>query len=86
MTQIAITPRVTSGPAIATRNSTPGLVDSVVRVMPPNAHRSMPATERPLLRATSACPSSCMTIETKNESTEATATRYAVVREPPSMS
>ena len=70
-----ITARVTSGPAAATRNSMPGLSDSLVRVMPPNAHRSMPATVRPLRRATSAWPSSCRISEAKNDSTEATATR-----------
>ena len=49
-----ITARVTSGPATATRNSTPGVCGSPLRVIPPNAHRSMPATGRPLRRATSA--------------------------------
>ena len=53
-THTTITASVTSGPAAATRNSMPGFSDSPVRVMPPNAHRSMPATVRPLRRATSA--------------------------------
>src|SRR5205807_7809430 len=85
-THVLTTPSVTAGPAAATRNSTPGLGDSVVRVMPPSAHSSIPATVRPLRRATNACPSSCITIETKNDSTDATATAYAVVRDPPSSS
>jgi hypothetical protein len=49
-----ITARVTSGPAAATRNSIPGFSASLARVMPPSAQRSIPATVRPLRRATSA--------------------------------
>ena len=67
---------VTSGPAAATRNSVPGpSTGPLVRVIPPNAHRSIPTTVRPWRRATSAWPSSCRISEAKKPSTEATATR-----------
>ena len=65
---IAIT-SVTSGPATATRNSTPGdCVSRDIFAMPPNSHRSMPAIAMPLRIATTACPSSCSRIDRKNSS------------------
>jgi hypothetical protein len=70
------TTSVTSGPAAATRNSSPG--DDVSRVsfaMPPKNHRSMPDMPMPLRRATSACPSSWSTSETKKSAAPATAVR-----------
>ena len=60
---------VTSGPATATRNSTPA--ESVSRsnfATPPNIHRSMPEIPIPLRTATKACPNSCSRIERKKSS------------------
>jgi hypothetical protein len=57
--QIAAITTVTSGPAAATRNSTPG--DSVSFpsfATPPNIHRSIPWIGMPLRIATHAWPSS----------------------------
>jgi hypothetical protein len=74
---------VTSGPATATRNSTPG--ESVSRpslATPPNIHRSMPSTGMPLRIATIAWPSSCSRIARKNSSADATASRNALVSWP----
>ena len=69
---------VTSGPATATRNSTPA--ESVSRpslATPPNIHRSMPRIGIPLRIATSAWPSSCSRIERKNSSALTVASRNA---------
>src|SRR5215212_7726610 len=74
---------VTSGPATATRNSTPG--DSVSRpslATPPNIQRSMPRIGMPLRIATTACPSSCSRIVRKNSSAEMTASENAFVSSP----
>ena len=67
--QAAAIASVTSGPAAATRNSTPG--ESVSRpsfATPPNIHRSMPRIGIPFRVATGACPSSCSRIDRKNSS------------------
>ena len=67
--QIAAIASVTSGPAMATRNSTPG--ESVSRssfATPPNSHRSMPEIGMPFRIATTAWPSSCSRIEAKKSS------------------
>ena len=60
---------VTSGPATATLNSTPGdCVSRDIFATPPNSHRSIPAIEMPLRIATTAWPSSCRRIDRKNRS------------------
>ena len=62
-------PSVTSGPAIATRNSTPA--ESVSRpslATPPNIQRSMPSIGIPLRIATNAWPSSWSRIDRKKSS------------------
>ena len=65
---------VTSGPAAAIRNSTPGESASFPSfATPPNNHRSMPSIGMPLRIATHACPSSCSRIERKNSSALITA-------------
>ena len=67
---------VTTGPATATLNSSPGdSVSPVIFAMPPKNHRSMPEIPIPRRRATSAWPSSCSTSEPKNSSALATAVR-----------
>ena len=70
---------VTSGPAIATRNSCPGeRVSLLIFITPPKKNRSMPLTVMPSRRAANACPSSCSTIEPKNPNAEATAVQKAI--------
>ena len=70
--------RVTSGPATATRNSTPGDVDSRPSfATPPNIHRSMPRIGIPFRIATQAWPSSCSRIERKKRSALRTASTNA---------
>ena len=74
---------VTSGPATATRNSTPG--ESVSRssfATPPNIHRSMPEIGIPLRIATRACPSSCRRIERKKRSAVTVAKANALPSSP----
>ena len=57
--QTAAISTVTSGPAAAIRNSTPGESASLPNfATPPNSHRSMPRIGMPLRSATQACPSS----------------------------
>ena len=86
---------VTAGPAAATWNSSFGERESRLSfATPPNSQRSMPAISIPWRRATSACPSSCSSSETKNSIVAATATgrpsvsdscgstRVEVVRQP----
>ena len=69
---------VTSGPAAATRNSTPGESASLPSfATPPNIHRSIPSIGMPLRMATHACPSSCSRIERKNSSALITASANA---------
>ena len=69
---------VTSGPATATRNSTPGESDSRPSfATPPNIHRSMPTIGIPLRIATHAWPSSCSRIDRKNRSALRTASTNA---------
>jgi hypothetical protein len=69
---------VTSGPAAAIRNSTPGESASLPSfATPPNIHRSMPSIGIPLRMATQACPSSCNRIERKNSSALITASTKA---------
>ncbi len=73
-TQIPTITSVTSGPAIATLNSSPGLfVSRESFATPPKNHRSIPVISMPERRATSAWPSSWSTSETKNSSTLTTA-------------
>ena len=70
---------VTSGPAIATLNSSPG--DCVSRpsfATPPNSHRLMPSIGIPFRMATQAWPSSCSRIERKNSSALIVARRNAL--------
>ena len=75
-TQIRITTSVTSGPATAILNSSPGDVVSLrVLARPPKNHRSMPSISIPRPRATTAWPSSWRISETKNSSVLTTATR-----------
>ena len=70
--------RVTSGPATATRNSTPGESASLPSfATPPNIHRSMPRIGMPLRIATHAWPSSWSRIERKNSSALTTASTKA---------
>ena len=69
---------VTSGPAAAIRNSTPGESESLLSfATPPNIHRSMPSIEIPFRIATHACPSSWSRIERKNRSALTTASTNA---------
>ena len=64
---------VTSGPATATRNSSPGVsLSRLIFITPPKKNRSMPPTSMPSRRAASACPSSCSTIEPKNRTAATT--------------
>ena len=50
---------VTSGPAIATRNSAPGeSVSRLIFITPPNRNRSIPSTSIPSRRAARAWPNS----------------------------
>ncbi len=66
---------VTAGPAAEIRKSTPGVVGSRVSfASPPKNHSSMLDTPIPLRRATSACPSSWRTSDTKNSTAPMTAT------------
>ena len=81
--QSAAMASVTSGPAIATRNSTPG--ESVSRssfATPPNIHRSMPEIGIPLRIATTAWPSSWSRIDRKNSSALAVASPNALPSSP----
>ena len=72
---------VTSGPAAAIRNSTPGESESLLSfATPPNIHRSMPSIAIPFRIATHACPSSCSRIERKNRSALMTASANAFER------
>ena len=65
---------VTTGPATATLNSSPGdSVSPVIFAMPPKNHRSMPEMPIPSRRATSAWPSSWSTSEPKKSRALATA-------------
>ena len=74
---------VTTGPAIAIRNSCPGVsVSRCIRAMPPNIHRSMPTIGMPLRSATIAWPSSWSRIERKNSSAETTASTNAFESSP----
>ncbi len=64
---------VTSGPAVATLNSSEALWGwRRMCSSPPKNHRSMPTTGIPILLAASAWPSSCRTSETKYPSAPAT--------------
>ncbi len=84
--QIAAMTNVTAGPATAMLNSAPGeSVSRLIFAMPPKNHRSIPLISMPRRRATSAWPSSCRTIDTKNSSTAMTATTYACVEDPPTI-
>src|SRR5690348_10972842 len=65
---------VTSGPATATLNSSPGVALSrLMRMKPPKKNSSMPVTSMPTRRAATACPSSCSRIEPKNSRATSTA-------------
>ena len=71
---------VTTGPAIATRNSCPGVrVSPRMRATPPNSQRSIPAMPMPFRIATTACPSSWSTTERKNRSALTVASTKAFV-------
>ncbi len=59
--------RLTSGPAIAIRNSAPAEGNSPANLAtPPKSHRVIPSICMPSRRACIACPSSCRTSEVKN--------------------
>lgn len=61
--------RLTSGPAIAMRNSAPAEGNiPAKRATPPNSHRVMPSICMPSRRATTAWPSSWSNSDTKNSS------------------
>ena len=77
---------VASGPAPAISNSSRGLrLSRLISAKPPSGEIVMPATSTPCRRAASAWPSSCTTIEANSSSALATAARYAVVSELPSV-
>ena len=76
---VAIT-SVTSGPATATRNSTPGEgVSRVIFAIPPKSQRSIPAIGIRLRIATHECPSSWRRIDAKKRRALAVASRNAPV-------
>ena len=67
--QTAAITSVTTGPATATRNSTPGESESRPSfATPPNSQRSMPWIGMPLRIATTACPNSWSRIDRKKRS------------------
>ena len=67
-------PIETSGPAAATRNSTPGLLNRPLSCdTPPNSQSVIESTSIPSRRATHECPSSCSAIDARNSRDATTA-------------
>jgi len=65
--------RVTSGPAVAMRNSAPAEGnDPLNRETPPNSQSVIPLISIPSRRATTACPSSCNSRDAKNRTVATT--------------
>jgi hypothetical protein len=86
-TQITVSSSVTTGPATATRNSSPAVrVSRSSFATPPNIHRSMPWMPMPLRIATTAWPNSCSSTLVKNSSADTTARANDLPPSPGNMS